>query len=371
MINSFSKHETLLSQLVNIPTPSTHLAGIKQCLDIIKKDIQKRKPSSLDIIDSEKSPVLVAKKIKKNTLHILFNIHVDTVFNLNSTFKSYKKIDKHTATGPGVIDAKGGCVILLNVLKSIETNNLPVSWTTIFNSDEEIGTPYSKHILIKHSKQADLGIVFEPCLENGDFINERPISSTISIQSIGKEAHAGRYPDKGKNAVHHLIRFLTKIQDIIPDTMTLNIGTINGGIKENIIPGFAEAKLNCRCFNEDHYKTFLKHSNDIAQKHKETYDASILINEETFRPSNPLTKEKEKLFTVLKKCAKEMNISLNTTKSFGVCDGNIIASSGIPVIDTCGPLGTGMHTEKESIYLPSLNEKIQLINTFIKKLVST
>ena len=51
-------------------------------------------------------------------------------------------IDKNIATGPGVIDAKGGCIILLNVLKNIENSNLPVSWTAIFNSDEEIGTPY-------------------------------------------------------------------------------------------------------------------------------------------------------------------------------------------------------------------------------------
>ncbi|RAP29455.1 hypothetical protein DID78_03610 [Candidatus Marinamargulisbacteria bacterium SCGC AG-343-D04] len=369
MTHKQSEYESLLSQLVNIPSPSTHLTGINKCLALIKKEISPLKPSTLKIIDSKKSPILIAKKIKKNCTHILFNIHIDTVFDLNSSFNSYKKKSTNTATGPGVIDAKGGCVILLHTLKNIEKENLPISWSVIINSDEEIGTPYSKKTLISHAKEADIGIVFEPCLENGDFIDERPVSSNICIKSKGKEAHAGRHPEKGINAIHHLIKFLSTIQDIIPDTMTLNIGTINGGVKENIIPGYAEAKLNCRCFNEKHYTSFLKQLNDIAKKHKQKFDASITVHEETFRPSNPLTSKKKKLFELLKSCGKELNTPIKTRSSFGVCDGNILASAGIPVIDTFGPLGKGMHTEKESIHLPSLIQKIDLITHFIKAII--
>ena len=84
-------------------------------------------------------------------------------------------------------------------------------------------------------------------MTNGAMITDRPGSANIIIQSSGKSAHAGRHFHEGKNAITSLMDFLT-IKSIFESTKEtlINIGTIQGGTRENIVPDFATSKLNIR-----------------------------------------------------------------------------------------------------------------------------
>ena len=44
----------------------------------------------------------------------------------------------------------------------------------------------------------------------------------------------------------------------------------------------------------------------------------------------------------------------------GGSDGNHIAESGVPVVDGCGPAGSGLHTEREYLQLDTVEERIRM-----------
>ena len=54
--------------------------------------------------------------------------------------------------------------------------------------------------------------------------------------------------------------------------------------------------------------------------------------------------------------------------SLDCCFGNFIANQGIPVIDTMGAQGSGMHTHNETIKLNSLITQSTLAYNVIKKM---
>ena len=81
---------------------------------------------------------------------ILLSGHMDTVFPPGDGF-DYFRCDKIRSFGPGVIDMKGGLVVMVYALKALHhdglLNEIPV--TVVFNSDEETGAIRSSTFLTR------------------------------------------------------------------------------------------------------------------------------------------------------------------------------------------------------------------------------
>src|SRR5439155_17015432 len=65
--------------------------------------------------------------------------HLDTVFEPDSPFQTYKRIDDRTATGPGIIDMKGGDVIIVAALKALQAAGVlaGMNIVVVMTGDEE------------------------------------------------------------------------------------------------------------------------------------------------------------------------------------------------------------------------------------------
>jgi glutamate carboxypeptidase len=55
-------------------------------------------------------------------------------------------------------------------------------------------------------------------------------------------------------------------------------------------------------------------------------------------------------------------------KTGGVCDGNNLQAAGLPVIDTLGVRGGGLHTPQEWIELASLTQRCALAAVLMSRL---
>ena len=68
-------------------------------------------------------------------------IHMDTVYEATHSFQTCTWLDDHTLNGPGVADAKGGAVVMLNTLLALEQSSLAgkIGWEVILNPDEDRG----------------------------------------------------------------------------------------------------------------------------------------------------------------------------------------------------------------------------------------
>lgn len=370
----------LLKQLVTINTGSYNIDGINSCINLLISSFSRfncshEKITSADHKSQERCTAIVFSKNPDAKHRCLLSIHLDTVFDYDSSFRSFTLMPNNQATGPGVIDAKGGIVVLYNTLALLEASDLSntLGWTVVISTDEEIGSPYSKQLLSRLAPKHNFALVFEPALDNGDIINQRPASANITLHSHGKAAHAGRGVQSGNNAIVHLLDFIQAIKASTPlqsSEHTINIGTITGGSRENVIPDLASACLNARFFSDDRLQCFLDQCKAIAQHLTKTTSANLSVIISSLRPAKPITPMATQLHECLLEASQELNLDIAIKASFGVSDANFIAAAGIPVLDTIGAVGYAMHTHNETIQLESLVSRSQLAFLCIKKMIS-
>jgi glutamate carboxypeptidase len=360
-----------LIALANINTHWQNTDGIKDTFDLIFKEFK----SFSDTIKQYKLPpikqtnitgqsmtiptwALVAKKRPDAPIKVLLSIHIDTVYPQTSPFQSCTEKGARLH-GPGVCDAKGGLLILLHGLKAFEKkNHTKIGWTVIINAEEEIGSPSSSSLLIKHALQNHIGLIFEPTLPNGNWVSQRKGSSNITLISHGIASHAGRHFFKGMNAITQLTDLIQEWTTFFPNhpDRTINIGQFSGGTATNQTPDLAISKVNIR--------TTTKKMMDKVLQDLKTRIAShphISMEVDSYRPPKPFNPPTQQLFNSL----KTVDPTLKWSPSGGVCDGNILASVGLPTIDTFGPIGNHIHTHNEYVDLPSIKEKTKLLVKFL------
>ena len=184
----------------------------------------------------------------------------------------------------------------------------------------------------------------------------------LTLTSKGQTAHAGRAFEKGVNAITALISFIESLDLTYyeKNKHIINIGKIMGGTRENIVPDFANCELNVRFSQDDDLNKFCQNLKTKIDLFNASQHALLSLKIESIRPAKPLTDRSRHFYSLLNKAIENCKLAIKTEPSFGVCDGNFIASTGIPVIDTLGPVGTGMHTTKETIFLDSLKERTNL-----------
>jgi len=183
---------------------------------------------------------------------IFINAHLDTVpHSLHHDKESHALHEKDTKLfGRGTTDVKGGISAILYSLQQFQPKNL----LFIFNPDEEYGNNNGIKVFLNSNRAEGLkgGIVTEPTqcqvvmFHNG--------ICTIQVDFEGKAAHACT-PDKGINAIEMASEFIQKLiiykeslsQKIFLGLKpTINIATINGGIKPNMVPDTCTLILSCR-----------------------------------------------------------------------------------------------------------------------------
>ncbi|WP_410962254.1 M20/M25/M40 family metallo-hydrolase, partial [Salmonella sp. SAL4355] len=81
---------------------------------------------------------LVAERAGKGP-RVLVIGHLDTVFEADSPFQAFTRVNADTARGPGVIDMKGGDVVIVYALKALAAAGVidAMALTVVMTGDEE------------------------------------------------------------------------------------------------------------------------------------------------------------------------------------------------------------------------------------------
>ena len=86
------------------------------------------------------------------------------------------------------------------------------------------------------------------------------------------------------------------------------------------------------------------------------------------RPPKPLDAAATRLFELVRTCGAALGIDIAWKATGGVCDGNNIAATGVPVVDTMGVRGGAIHSPDEFMIVPSLRERAALSALVLAKL---
>src|SRR5829696_3758335 len=98
-----------------------NLAGVRAVGDLFRKEFDALgfKTTWVDGSGFKRAGHLVAEHPGSGPRTILIG-HLDTVFERDSPFQKFQRIDEKTAIGPGIIDMKGGDVIIIAALKALK-----------------------------------------------------------------------------------------------------------------------------------------------------------------------------------------------------------------------------------------------------------
>ncbi len=305
-------------------------------------------------------------------LQILLAGHMDTVFGQSHDFQTPQWRDTKSINGPGTADMKGGLTVMIAALEALEaspwSNN--IGYQIIINADEEVSSRGSATLFEKSALQAHIGLVFEPSMEDGTLAGARKGIGNYTAVARGVAAHAGRNPQDGRNAILAVSDFLLRLAAINRDGITVNAARIDGGGPTNVVPDLAIGRFEVRADTHEQRVEIEKLIQNISQDVALERDIRIDLHGTFHRPPKPMDTVQAGLFTAIKACGSDLDLPISWRATGGCCDGNNMAATGLPVVDTLGVRGGAIHSRDEYMIVESLTERAQLTALFLMRLAS-
>jgi glutamate carboxypeptidase len=288
---------------------------------------------------------------------------MDTVFAADHAFQETRWLEDRVLNGPGVADMKGGLAVMLAALKAVEhgPDADRIGYEVVINSDEEVGSLASASLLAKaaHGKRAAL--TYEPAaLPDGTLAGARPGSGNFGIVVRGRSAHAGRNPEDGRNALLAAADLALRLDALRHDGLSVNPSRIEGGSPSNVVPDLAVLRVNLRPRTPEIEAEAKRGIDEAVALVSAGREVKIEVTGGFGRPPKPLTPKAEALFNLVRQAGADLGQEIVWKPSGGVCDGNNIASFGVPVVDTMGVRGGKIHSMEEFLIVDSLSERAAL-----------
>jgi glutamate carboxypeptidase len=269
----------LLERLVNQNSGSMNIEGVTKVAEMVRPELEALgfavtwKPMEAT---QRAGHIIATHKGKAGTTRMLLIGHLDTVFEADSPFQTFKR-EGDRASGPGVADDKGGVAVMLTALKAMKVAgtlkgaNIEIVLT---GDEEDVGEPkaVARADLIAAGKRADVALDFEGLAQqDGKDMGSiaRRSSNSWTLTATGKSGHSSGIfsAAAGDGAVYELARIVTAFRKELPEpNLTFNVGLIGGGQsadvdkdgvriavmgKTNIIPPIAVAKGDFRTLSQE------------------------------------------------------------------------------------------------------------------------
>ena len=292
--------------------------------------------------------------------------HYDTVWPVGTVTERPFRVDGNIVHGPGSFDMKGGLAQLIVALYAIRDLELatPVRPIVFINADEEIGSRTSTRYIRWLAQHANRALVLEPALGNrGDIKTARKGIGRFTITVHGKAAHAGLDPEAGASAIlelSHVIQTLFSLNDV-ERGITVNVGTVDGGIQPNVIAPHSKAVVDVRVptvasGNEIEYI--------IHSMKPQNPDVRLHIEGAIGRPSMEATPRNQKLWERARAAGEALGLELHQARAGGGSDGNT-TSQFTATIDGLGPVGDGAHAIHEHLRIDKTLERAALLTMLL------
>jgi glutamate carboxypeptidase len=295
--------------------------------------------------------------------------HLDTVFPADFPFQKCKH-QGNILYGPGTADMKGGLAIIVYTLKVLAflqiLNRLNV--TLILNSDEEIGSVYSKDFILNETKNAEICLVAECAGPKGEIVVSRNGKLGARIDSWGEGRHIGHGTQEKSSAIVELAQKVLAMESLNGSLsgVSLNVGKIEGGLGPSTVPSHAYCLLDVRWIEQKHRKILLEKINKFMSNSSQPNCWSE-FNVLNSRPAMPVTPGNEHLFKIVQDVGKDLDKVIRQEHRRGTSDANFFSSASVPTLDGFGPEGGNDHTPEEFIKISTLKERTALLTLFLMR----
>jgi succinyl-diaminopimelate desuccinylase len=260
----------LTSRLIQIPTENP--PGDEKRAFIFLKPLLSKMGFCVNIHLSPKGRynIVAEKRWGKGGRRLIFNGHLDVVPAGNPSqwrHPPYQgKLSKGRIYGRGASDMKGGVASFIHAISMIDRAKISLPQGSLvlhLVSDEESHGHQGMGFLSQSRMiKGDAAIVGEPT--NLDLVIAQKGALWFKVSTFGKSAHGSR-PQQGVNAIEKMMNLIDRLNSIpllkehpLLGKPTINIGTIEGGTKVNVVPDRCEIEVDRRLLPDEKKEEVLR-----------------------------------------------------------------------------------------------------------------
>ena len=390
----------LLKAAVDINSGSNNLGGVRAVGALFRKEFDALgfQTSWIDGAAWGRAGHLVARREgRAGAPRVLLIGHLDTVFPRDSPFQRYEPIPgTDEARGPGLLDMKGGDVIMLLALGGLLDARLldRLSIVAVLTGDEEdSGRPLeaARRDLVEAARRADIAIGFED--GDGDprtAVVARRGSGSWLLKVTGTQAHSSQVWSEavGSGAIYEAARILAGFDAALQgsDLLTVNPGSIVGGTtvtfdddesrgtafgKTNVVASSVTVAGDLRCITLPQREEARAKMRAILAAHLPKTDATIEFDD-GYPPLAP-SDGNRKLLDLYDRASRDLGlgpvVAVNP-RNAGAADVAFTEGLVEMALDGIGMRGRDGHTTKETADMGSLRTQARRAAVLLARLAS-
>ena len=372
----------LLERLVMRNSGTLDGPGVKAVAELVRAELEPLgfQVRWVDMAAAGRSGHLVATHPGRGRgKRVLLIGHLDTVFEPTSPFQRFVR-DGDRATGPGVIDDKGGLVVIVSALRAMKAAGAldHAAISVVLTGDEERPgqpTALARADLIGAGRQSDAALEFEPvAYEAGrEYATiARRSGSAWELVAHGRSGHsAGVFgAGLGYGAIYELARILDRFRrELIEPDATFNVGLVAGGTpasigadgataaaagKTNVVAADAVARGDLRTLTPEQDARLREGMARVVADHLPGTTATL----EFYDTTPPVASSAGSRALLAELNAANRALGLPEMAEYdplkrGAADSGFVAQD-VAVLGGMGASGGGTHGEGEWIDLPSI-----------------
>jgi glutamate carboxypeptidase len=355
----------LLEQLARAESPSLDAEAQHGPFRLLASELERVEYAVRAVRDGEAGDHLYARprRRRRGDPHQLLIGHMDTVWPVGTLAEMPLRLEGGLLFGPGVADMKGGLVEIVFALRALHELELrpPVTPVVFVNTDEEIGSRDSTRFIRALARGAERAFV----LESGEGVDgklkiARKGLGHFVVTVHGRSSHAGADFERGISAIlelSHQVQRLFALNDPARG-ITVNVGTIDGGLRPNVIAPQASAIVDVRAPTAAAARLL---EQAVRGLEPVLMGATIEVDGGFRRPPmEPLSRNRTLLATAMR-VGSELGMSLEDAGLVGGGSDANTTSLFTATLDGLGPIGEGSHARDERIDITQLPKRTALL----------
>jgi glutamate carboxypeptidase len=372
---------TLLERVVNINSGTQNFEGVREVGQAFRSELNALGFTTewVDGSSWRRAGHLVAEHRGAGPRTLLIG-HLDTVFERNSPFQKFERIDANTARGPGIIDMKGGAVVMVSALKALHAAGAlsALNLIVVMTGDEEAaGSPLSRarEALIAAATGATAAVGFEDGAGDPRYaVTSRRSATRWDLEVKGAAAHSSQIfrENVGFGAVFEAARILNAFRERLAGErhLTFSPGVMLGGTavefdsaqgsgmasgKSNVVAGQATVSGDIRALSKEQLEKAQTTMRDIVGAALPGTQATLTF-EEGYPPMAP-TEGNSRLLAIYNQASLDVGAGPVTAVDpdrAGAADVSFVADRVPMIIDGIGLSGRDGHTANETADLSKL-----------------
>ena len=384
----------LLERVVNINSGTMNIPGVRAVGEVFVKEFQALGFNArLEQGTPDRAPHLVAEHPGPGPKLLLIG-HLDTVFEPSSPFQKFERLSDTTARGPGIIDMKGGNVIIVYALRALKDAGMldKMNVVVVMTGDEEAaGRPLSqaRRALVNAAQGAAYALGFEDGPGDPRYaVISRRSSSGWRLTTTGVTGHSSQIFSEpmGFGAIYEASRILNSFRVRLSQEqyLTFNPGLAIGGAatsvdttgstgsatgKTNIISPTMTVAGDIRAISPEQLARAQATMREIVAQSLPKTSATITFDE-GYPPMAP-TEGNRRLLTQYDAISKALGLPqvdpVDPSRA-GAADVAFVASIVPMLIDGIGLMGSNDHSDKETADLRTLPTQTKKAAILISRL---